>query len=112
MIYTVHAKTADGAAGDQTTKTHVIRTESMRKRGIKAMGRKYYVLIVDRNENTFSYACSDYNNAEIRLLEILTSLPTPIKGCILNEKLNVIYTRGEYEGKNDSKGRSNRTDKT
>lgn len=47
MIYTIHARTADGAAGDQTTKTNVIRTESMKKRGIKAMNNQAIEVIKD-----------------------------------------------------------------
>lgn len=34
----------------------------------------------------------------------------PVKGCILNDKLEVVYKTGGFV--NDSKGRSNRTDKT
>ena len=37
MIYTIHAKTADDAAGDLTTKTNVIRTVNMKRKGIKTM---------------------------------------------------------------------------
>lgn len=42
MIYTTRAKTADDAAGDQTTKTNVIRTENTKRRGINQMEEVNY----------------------------------------------------------------------
>lgn len=37
MIFITHARTADDAAGDQTTRTSGIRTENMKRKEIKAM---------------------------------------------------------------------------
>jgi len=104
MIYTIHAKTADGAAGNQTAKTHEIRTESMRKRGTKAMNR-YYIFMVDDKDITYSYVCSDYNNANVFLHDMMDELS--VSGCILNEKMEVVY-RGLAD---ERKGRSNTADK-
>lgn len=112
MIYTVHAKTADDAAGDQAAKTHEIRTENMRKRGIKAMNR-YYVYVVNAVDITCDAICCDYNNALVWLNEFIDKeleSRFPVKACILNDKMDVVY-KTEVKGKNDSKGRSNTADK-
>lgn len=53
---------------------------------------KYYLLVINRkNDRADFYACSDYNNALVRLHEITDDLASQIKVCILNDKLEVLY---------------------
>lgn len=50
MIFITHARTADDAAGDLTTRTNVIRTVSTRKRGINAMATNNQAVEVIKDE--------------------------------------------------------------
>lgn len=81
-----------------------------KREGIKA-NSMYYVFLTDGIERTCGYICSDYNNAIVVLHEIIDELSVSgARGCILNDKLEVVYKTGGFV--NDSKGRSNRADKT
>lgn len=80
---------------------------------MKATNR-HYVYAVNAYDFTYDAICCDYNNAHVWLNELLDELSErfyPVKACILNDKMDVVY-KTEVKGKNDSKGRSNRTDKT
>lgn len=74
---------------------------------------KFYMYVADICDCLYYAVCCDYNNAHVFLYELIDEIPEshyPVKGCILNDKLEVVYKTGGFV--NDSKGRSNRTDKT
>lgn len=50
MIFITRARTADDAAGDQTTRTSGIRTVSLKKRGINAMATNNQAIEVIKDE--------------------------------------------------------------
>ena len=96
MIFTTRARTADDAAGDQTTRTNVIRTENTRRRGIRMKYNEFtgYITLhqvfdVIPSANHFD----DYNDALEYLNERLQCRLPHKKaiGCILNSKLEVLY---------------------
>lgn len=75
---------------------------------------KFYIYAADICDCIHNAVCCDYNNAHVFLYELIDEIPEshyPVKGCILNNNFDVVY-KTEVKGKNDSKGRSNRTDKT
>ena len=99
---------------------------------------KFYMYVADICDCLYYAVCCDYNNALVFLYELIDEIPEshyPVKGCILSNDFDVVYKtkvmrkndvpdaetlprqvhslyKTEVKGKNDSKGRSNRADKT
>ena len=77
MIYTTRAKTADDAAGDQTTRTNGILIVSTRKRGINAMATNNQAVEVIKDEYCMDCMWKEEN-------------PTHCDCCMVGDILNLL----------------------
>jgi hypothetical protein len=78
-------------------------------RGTKEMNR-YYVFVVNVICYTYTYTHKEYSEAVETLNSVINAMPKdllPVKGCILNDDMEVIMSRfesGEQDGMDQGKG--------
>ena len=96
MIRSVRVNIAENAVGDLMT-TSGILTVNMSLRGTKKMNR-YYVFVVNAICYTYTYTHKEYSEAVETLNSVINAMPKnllPVRGCILNDDMEVIMSRFE-----------------
>lgn len=79
------------------TKTSGILTANTSLRGTKEMNR-YYVFVVNVICYTYTYTHKEYSEAVETLNSLINAMPKnllPVRGCILNDDMEVIMSRFE-----------------